>query len=118
MHWFVWLPILPRILLSLFPDPNERRIAGDPATVPTTPEALEAAYKKSDIFKRMLAEREDFKKLIEAENGRQKDFVAAVKDDKRRGVSNKSPYTVSFYTQVQALTVRQYVLCSRRWDRH
>ena len=105
----------PSLTADIFADPNERRIAEgrDPSTVPTTPETLAAAYKESEIFSRMMAEKQEFKKLITEEKGRREEFVAAVKDTKRRGVGKKSPYTVSFYTQVKALTVRQCV--SRRF---
>ena len=38
----------------------------------------------------------------------QEAFRAAVLDDKKKGVSKKSPYTLSFWGQVKALTIRQF----------
>lgn len=90
-------------------DPNERQFADgrDASNVPSTPQALAEAYEKSEIYLRMLAEREAEKKLIASDVTRREEFAAAVAEDKRRGVSKKSTYTVSFYTQVMALTKRQ-----------
>jgi hypothetical protein len=61
----------------------------------------------SDIYARMVLEKDAEKKLIASETARKEAFFAAVQEDKRKGVSKKSPYTVSFFTQVKALTVRQ-----------
>jgi ATP-binding cassette subfamily G (WHITE) protein 2 (SNQ2) len=55
----------------------------------------------------MIDEREAFMKETEMETGRREDFVEAVQSEKRRGVSHKSVYTVSFFTQVRTLAVRQ-----------
>jgi ATP-binding cassette subfamily G (WHITE) protein 2 (SNQ2) len=38
------------------------------------------------------------------------DFREAVVDDKRKGVSKKSVYTASFFSQVKALALRQFQL--------
>ncbi|ORY59909.1 pleiotropic drug resistance ABC transporter [Leucosporidium creatinivorum] len=98
--------------LSGITDPNERQYqeGRDASNVPSTPEALEAAFKASDIHARMITEREAFKAEIAAEQGRRADFEAAVQDDKHRAVSKKSPYTVSFPSQVWALVIRQVQL--------
>lgn len=55
----------------------------------------------------MTAEREAEKQLLASDSTRREEFAAAMAEDKRRGVSPKSSYTVSFYTQVMALTKRQ-----------
>jgi hypothetical protein len=48
-------------------------------------------------------------KTHQAEERRdQEAFRAAVLDDKKKGVSKKSPYTLGFWGQVKALTVRQF----------
>lgn len=93
-------------------DPNERQYQDgrDATNVPSTPEALEAAFKASEIHARMVAEREAFKNEIAAEQSRRADFEQAVQTDKHRAVGKKSPYTVSFFTQVQALVIRQFQL--------
>ena len=88
--------------LSGITDPNERQYqeGRDASNVPSTPDALEAAFKKSEIHARMVAERDAFKAELATENSRRVDFEAAVQDDKHRAVGKKSPYTVSFLTQV------------------
>ncbi|KAK4699639.1 hypothetical protein P7C70_g6621, partial [Phenoliferia sp. Uapishka_3] len=90
-------------------DPNERHLAPgvDPLSVPTTPERLAEAYRASDVFQRMQAERAAFVAQIKEETAEKDDFEVAVREDKRKGVGGKSPYTVSLFTQVQALVVRQ-----------
>jgi ATP-binding cassette subfamily G (WHITE) protein 2 (SNQ2) len=45
---------------------------------------------------------------METEKMDQETFRAAVADDKKKGVSKKSPYTLGFSGQVKALTVRQF----------
>lgn len=102
-------------------DPNERQIAEglDEAAVPTSPERLAEAYRASEVYQRMCAEREAFRASIARETVRQEEFVSAVAEDKRAGVGKKSPYTVSIFTQVKALCVRQYVprcLRTMAWD--
>jgi len=93
-------------------DPNERKLAPGltEADVPATPEALEAAFKKSEIHARMLAERDAFQAASNDDEKARNDFREAVAADKRRGVSKKSKYTASFPAQVQALVVRQFQL--------
>ncbi|GAA5926233.1 hypothetical protein JCM3775_000963 [Rhodotorula graminis] len=93
-------------------DPNERKLAPGrtEADVPATPEALEAAFKKSEIHARMIAERDAFQAASNADEKTRNDFREAVANDKRRGVSKKSKYTASFPAQVQALVVRQFQL--------
>lgn len=78
--------------------------------MPSTAEALEEAFLKSDIHARMMAEREEYKALVASETARREDFVAAVQTDKHRAVPKKSPYTVSFFTAVKALIIRQVQL--------
>ncbi|BGP56642.1 ATP-binding cassette transporter snq2 [Rhodotorula sphaerocarpa] len=93
-------------------DPNERKLAEGRSTadVPATPEALESAFKRSDIYERMIAEREAFKAERAADDTAANDFRDAVAADKRRGVGKNSPYTASFPSQVAALVVRQFQL--------
>jgi ATP-binding cassette subfamily G (WHITE) protein 2 (SNQ2) len=52
--------------------------------------------------------REKYKILMDTEKTDQEAFRAAVTDDKKKGVSKKSPYTLGFSGQVWALTVRQF----------
>jgi ATP-binding cassette subfamily G (WHITE) protein 2 (SNQ2) len=93
-------------------DPNERKLAEGRSVenVPATPEALEAAFKRSEVYSRMIAEREAFKAATERDQSAVQEFRDAVAEDKRRGVSKKSPYTASYWSQVSALIVRQFQL--------
>ncbi|GAA5952195.1 hypothetical protein JCM10213_004061 [Rhodosporidiobolus nylandii] len=93
-------------------DPNERKMAPgrSEADVPSTPEALEAAFKQSEIHARMIAERDTFRAQGQADEKHRQEFIEAVKADKRKGVSKKSVYTASFPAQVWALMKRQFQL--------
>lgn len=90
-------------------DENERQFADgiDEEKVPKTPEELEAAYKESDVYRRMMKEREEWQEYERRELKWREEFRRAVAEDKGRGVGKKSPYTVSFLSQVWALTFRQ-----------
>ncbi|KAG0141461.1 hypothetical protein CROQUDRAFT_68265 [Cronartium quercuum f. sp. fusiforme G11] len=90
-------------------DPNERQFADDvdPATVPKTAEEMEQAYLSSDIYQQMQAEMKAYRAEVESENKQREDFFHAVREDRHRGTSKKSPHTVSFFTQLRALVVRE-----------
>ena len=93
-------------------DENERQYqkGRDASNTPSTPDQLAEAFKKSEIYSRMMKEREIYREEIQRDNQKRDEFRGAVSADKRRLVSNKSPYTVSFWTQVRALTIRQFQL--------
>ncbi|GAA6025845.1 hypothetical protein JCM10207_002683 [Rhodosporidiobolus poonsookiae] len=93
-------------------DPNERKLAPGrtEADVPANPEALEAAFKKSEIYSRMVSERDAFRAQAEQDEKHRIEFREAVRDDKRTGVSKKSVYTVSYPAQIWALMIRQFQL--------
>lgn len=78
------------------------------ADVPSTPEDLEAAYKKSDVYQNMMQEKIAYDTATkEGHVDFEKTFRAAVKDEKHHGVGKKSQYTVSWPAQVYALFLRQ-----------
>jgi ATP-binding cassette, subfamily G (WHITE), member 2, SNQ2 len=91
-------------------DPNERQFAPgrSAADVPSTAEALEEAFLKSHHAHDVKESLEEYKLRMETEKADQEAFRAAVADDKKRGVSKKSPYTIGFFGQVKALTTRQF----------
>jgi len=91
-------------------DPNERQFApGRTANdVPSTPSALENAFRLSKYAHELDEDRQRYKKLQETDRSDQEAFRAAVAADKKRGVSKKSPYTLGFTGQVRALVVRQF----------
>lgn len=91
-------------------DENERQFAPGltVSDVPSTPEALEQAFRQSRYGQANDADVRDYKQYMEMEKGDQEAFRAAVAADKKRGVSKKSPYTLGFTGQVWALTKRQF----------
>jgi len=91
-------------------DPNERQFAPGRSEkdVPSTPEALETAFRSSDLAHDLADQLEKYKLRMEAERTDQEVFRAAVAEDKKKGVSLKSPYTLGLKDQVVALTRRQF----------
>jgi len=91
-------------------DPNERQFAVDrsAADVPASPQALEHAFRASPYYGDMITSLEKYKVHQAEEKRDQEAFRAAVLDDKKKGVSKKSPYTLGFWGQVKALTIRQF----------
>jgi ATP-binding cassette subfamily G (WHITE) protein 2 (SNQ2) len=91
-------------------DANERQFAPgrSVSNVPSTPEALEEAYLKSRFAIDMQDELAKFKVKTETEKMDQEAFRKAVLDDKKRGVSKKSPYTLGYTGQIWSLTKRQF----------
>ncbi|KAF5375215.1 hypothetical protein D9758_000491 [Tetrapyrgos nigripes] len=91
-------------------DPNERQFAPGRSAddVPSTPTALENAFRLSSYWQQLNEERQKYKQLQATDKADQEAFRAAVAADKKRGVSKKSPYTLGFSGQVRALAVRQF----------
>ena len=98
--------------LSGCTDENERRFQqGRTAeNVPSTPETMEKAYLESPIHARMMAEKDEYKHLMQKDAASRDEFREAVSDQKHKGVTKKSPYTVPFYSQVIAIAKRQTIL--------
>ncbi|CEQ38617.1 SPOSA6832_00050, partial [Sporobolomyces salmonicolor] len=93
-------------------DPNERQLAPGrtESDVPSTPEALASAFRSSEIYSRMVEERNQYLAQCQADETARRDFQEAVATSKRKGVSKKSVYTASFPAQIAALVVRQFQL--------
>ena len=91
-------------------DPNERQFAPgrSEVDVPSTPGALEAAFHSSDHCRDLTDQLAKYKIRMESEKTDQEAFRAAVIEDKKKGVSRKSPYTLGLKDQVVALTRRQF----------
>lgn len=95
--------------LTAVTDPGERQFReGYEKSAPKTPEDLEATFRQSENYKRVLQEvnayEEELKRTdyIDA-----REFEGAVQEGKSKRVSDKSPYTVSFFRQVLACTQRE-----------
>ena len=91
-------------------DPNERQFAPGLSEndVPSTPEALEAAFLNSHLARDVADQLSKYKLRMETERTDQEAFRAAIVDDKKQGVSKRSPYTLGLKDQVIALTRRQF----------
>lgn len=77
--------------------------------VPSTPEALAEAFKKSDVAARNEIEMIEYRKHIAEEKQVYEDFEIAVREGKRHA-SAKSVYSIPFYLQLWALAKRQFLL--------
>ena len=91
-------------------DPNERQFAHGRsfADVPSSPVALEHAFRASPYYGDLTDSLEKYKTSQTEEKRDQEAFRTAVLEDKKKGVSKKSPYTLGFWGQVKALTIRQF----------
>ncbi|AEO59095.1 hypothetical protein MYCTH_2307069 [Thermothelomyces thermophilus ATCC 42464] len=77
---------------------------------PHSPETLEAAFRESKFARDLDEEMSEYKKKLAEEAQRYEDFRVAVREQKRRGASKKSAYSVGFHQQVWALMKRQFLL--------
>ncbi|KAE9382722.1 hypothetical protein BT96DRAFT_740381, partial [Gymnopus androsaceus JB14] len=93
-------------------DPNERRFAPGKSVgdVPSTPSALENAYLSSRYVQDNKDAAEEYKLAMATDKADQEAFRLAVAADKKKGVSQNSPYTLGYTGQVRALIVRQFEL--------
>lgn len=99
-------------------DPNERQFAkGQTAeTVPSTPQALESAWRQSDLHAKLTSARHTYDaQVLSEDDSDQRSFRAAVINDKKRGVSKQSPYTLGLAKQTVILTKRQMRLRLQDW---
>ncbi|KAJ6262582.1 ABC multidrug transporter atrF [Drechslerella dactyloides] len=96
--------------LTSITNSTERLVRKDmEGQVPITPQELEAAFRKSKYFKQAQAELDEYdNELKDVEPA--KEFAKAVSSEKNWGSGKKSPYVVSFYSQVASLTEREFFL--------
>jgi ATP-binding cassette, subfamily G (WHITE), member 2, SNQ2 len=93
-------------------DPNERQIqAGKEASTPKTATELEAAFRASEHYKKLIADVDSYETTLQnSGNADARQFQGAVKESKSKHVSKRSSYTVSFPRQVSACTLREFWL--------
>ena len=93
-------------------DPNERRFrAGMEVQCPKTAEELEAAFKKSESYQKVLADVAAYERQLHQTDGNDtKNFQQSVKEQKSKTVGHRSNYTVSFWRQTLACTRREFWL--------
>ncbi|KAF9209762.1 hypothetical protein BGZ49_001404 [Haplosporangium sp. Z 27] len=96
--------------LTAVTDSHERKARqGFEGRVPHTPKQFEAAFKASAFYTGIEKERISYQQSV-SEHNPADEFKEATKQTKQKHVSVKSPYTINFFGQVKALTVRQYQL--------
>ena len=95
--------------LTAVTDPTERQFRqGCEASAPRTPEELEAAFRKSEHYRRGLREIDEYEaELKRSDYIAAKEFECAVRESKSKTVPKKSSFTVSFPRQVWACTQRE-----------
>jgi ATP-binding cassette subfamily G (WHITE) protein 2 (SNQ2) len=88
--------------LSSITDPGERQFRkGYEDRAPKTSVDLEAAFRQSETYKRVLQEVEVYEsELQQSDYIDAREFKGAVQEGKSKIVSKKSPYTVSWFRQV------------------
>lgn len=81
------------------------------ASTPKTATELEAAFRASDYYKKLIADVDSYEtKLQNSGNANARQFQDAVAEGKSRRVSKRSSYTVSFPRQLYACTLREFWL--------
>eukprot|EP01117_Protostelium_nocturnum_P006316 TRINITY_DN227_c0_g1_i1.p1 TRINITY_DN227_c0_g1~~TRINITY_DN227_c0_g1_i1.p1 ORF type:complete len:1474 (-),score=463.74 TRINITY_DN227_c0_g1_i1:47-4363(-) len=89
---------------------QERKIReGFQDKAPSTSFEFEDAWKKSKGYSDAMERQQRFEKSVETDQP-SKDFREEIKDQKASGARKKSKYTVGFFDQVLALTIRQLQL--------
>jgi len=98
-------------------DPWERDFVEgwNPAEIPQTPEALETAYKSSETFAQMKADKDAYKMQVQLDSTAREQFRKAVLEDKHRFTGKKSVYSIPFHQQTAALFKRQFQLKKQDW---
>ncbi|KAF8602772.1 hypothetical protein BDV93DRAFT_533391 [Ceratobasidium sp. AG-I] len=97
-------------------DPNERAFAEgrSEVDVPSTPDALAEAFRKSPYWDRMVVERQEMHEEWEKEagdpGGTRARFVQATQEEKRKHVSRKDPHVVTYFSMVKTLVWRQWLM--------
>ncbi|KAF1977579.1 ABC transporter-like protein [Bimuria novae-zelandiae CBS 107.79] len=98
--------------LTAVTDLGERQFRGGyERSAPKTLGDLEAAFRQSENYKRVLREIGEYEEdLKRSDYVDAREFKGAVQEGKSKRVSKKSPYTVSFVHQVLACTRREFWL--------
>ena len=92
-------------------DPNARQFQpGREASTPKTAEELEAVFKQSKTYKKILQTVDNYEKHLDTNREDTLRFQRTVAESKSKTVSKKSSYTVSFARQVMACVQREFWL--------
>ena len=100
--------------LTSIADPNERQFRnGMEASTPKTPTELEVVFRKSEIYRQTVSDVEHYENdLKDTDCSDTRKFQEAVKEQKSNSklIHPNSSYTVSFWRQVMACTLREFWL--------
>ncbi|CAO3700912.1 unnamed protein product [Rhizopus stolonifer] len=89
---------------------NEREYQeGFKDQVPVNSVQFEKAYKESSLYTKMIQERDDYERKIEADRP-DETFRQAIVEAHQKYAPNRSPFVATYYQQVKSLTVRQFQL--------
>ncbi|KAI9374499.1 ABC-2 type transporter-domain-containing protein [Aspergillus egyptiacus] len=93
-------------------DPFEREYqeGRDPSNVPSTPDALAAAFEESAYSRKLAEEMDAYRAQIQHEKQVYEDFEIANQEAKRKFTSKSSVYLIPYYLQVWALMRRQFLI--------
>ncbi len=95
-------------------DPNERQFQlGREASTPKSAEELEAAYRKSELWKHVQADVVQYEQTtMQTDCAETRQFQETVEEQKSNShlIPHRSSYTVSFWRQVLACTLREFWL--------
>ncbi|KAG0297672.1 hypothetical protein BGZ96_005336 [Linnemannia gamsii] len=99
--------------LTAITDPHERKPAQGAhpnvvASMPSTPEQFEVVYKQSTIYEDTVRQMKNFEAQMNATN--KDEFMEATRQNKQKHVSINNPYTITYWNQIWAMTVRQIQL--------
>ncbi|KAI1622058.1 ABC drug exporter AtrF [Exophiala viscosa] len=89
---------------------REYREGRSSENVPSTPDALVAAFNKSVYSERLRKEMDDYRISIEKDKQIYDDFAAAHREAKRKHTSKDSVYSVPFHQQIWSLMQRQFLI--------
>lgn len=98
--------------VTLLSDPDQVQFQeGKKESAPKTPAEREAAWKNSDLYKKLLGEIDSYEKSLEEDEKKEADNLkVAVRSEKNKGVHKGSSFTVPFHYQVSAVIYRQVLL--------
>jgi ABC-type multidrug transport system ATPase subunit len=89
---------------------NEREVRQDfTGDVPANAAQFEKCYKESQLYTQMMAERDEYERKIQEDRPDEK-FRQAFIESHQKYAPRKSPFIATYFTQVKALTVRQFEL--------
>lgn len=98
----------PDFLTSLTSSSERTPREGFEGKVPTTPEEFAAAWKRSDEYKRLMQDIDEFNARHPVEGERYQEFLASRRAQQSKHVSPKSPYTLSYMGQIKLCLKRGF----------